>query len=241
MKRALVLQHATCDHPGRFLDFFAEDGILPETVRLWEGQQIPGLASYDLLFVLGGPQDTWQTAEYPWLAAEKQAIREWILDRANPFIGVCLGYQLMCDALGGQVALASESEIGVFDIELTEAGLAHPLMRGVPQKQKVIQWHLAEVTRLPPAAVGLASSPRSAVQAAAVGNHAIGTQFHAEVSPQTMATWASIPNYAALLENYGGPDFYRQFLAQAYPQMPQMNAVSRRIYDNLLNACGLRK
>ncbi|MES0172582.1 hypothetical protein [Mesorhizobium sp. M0006] len=79
------------------------------------------------------------------------------------------------------------------------------------------------------------------MQAAAVGNVAIGTQFHAEVSPQTMATWASIPNYAALLETYGGPDFYRQFLTQAYPQMPQMNAVSRRIYDNLLNACGLRK
>ena len=60
MKRALVFQHMDYDHPGRFLDFFSEDGIVPEMVRLWEGQEIPNLAPYDFLFVLGGAQDTWQ-------------------------------------------------------------------------------------------------------------------------------------------------------------------------------------
>eukprot|EP01034_Spumella_vulgaris_P019298 gene19298-24667_t len=70
------------DHPGRFLDYFAEDGIVPEQVRLFEGQEIPPLAPYDFLFVLGGAQDTWQEDLHPWLIAEKQAIREWVADRA---------------------------------------------------------------------------------------------------------------------------------------------------------------
>ena len=68
MKRALVFQHMDHDHPGRFLDFFAEDGIVPEPVRLFEGQGIPSLAPYDFLFVLGGAQDTWQEDQFPWLA-----------------------------------------------------------------------------------------------------------------------------------------------------------------------------
>ncbi len=65
MKRALIFQHMDHDHPGRFLDFFAEDHIIPEFVRLWEGEEIPNLSPYDLLFVLGGKQDTWEEPEFP--------------------------------------------------------------------------------------------------------------------------------------------------------------------------------
>ena len=107
MKRALVFQHMDHDHPGRFLDYFAEDAIIPEPVRLFEGQAIPSLADYDFLFVLGGAQDTWQEDQHPWLAAEKQAIREWVVERAKPYFGVCLGHQLLATALGGEVAPAA--------------------------------------------------------------------------------------------------------------------------------------
>ncbi len=77
MKRAIVLQHMNHDFPGRFLDYFAEENLVPDFVRLFEGQTIPSLAGYDFMFVLGGAQDTWQEDEYPYLKAEKQAIREW--------------------------------------------------------------------------------------------------------------------------------------------------------------------
>ena len=131
MKRALVFQHMDYDHPGRFLDFFSEDGIVPELVRLWEGQEIPNLAPYDFLFVLGGAQDTWQENEHTWMPAEKAAIREWVWDRAKPYLGVCLGHQLLCDALGGEVALAAEPEVGVFDVSLTPDGQEHGLFAGL--------------------------------------------------------------------------------------------------------------
>ena len=136
MKRALVFQHMDHDHPGRFLDFFSEDGIVPEMVRLWEGQEIPNLAPYDFLFVLGGAQDTWQENEHSWMLAEKAAIREWVWDRAKPYFGVCLGHQLLCDALGGEVALAAEPEVGVFDVSLTDDGKDHGLFCRIGKQQQ---------------------------------------------------------------------------------------------------------
>lgn len=240
MKRALVFQHMDHDHPGRFLDFFAEDGIVPEMVRLWEGQAIPSLAAYDFMFVLGGAQDTWQEAQHDWMLAEKAAIREWVWDRAKPYFGVCLGHQLLCDALGGEVALATEAEVGVYDIALTEDGNAHPLFSGVEATNRVMQWHWAEVTRAPQGAKVLATSKRSAIQAVAVDGHAIGTQFHCEFSPQTMAAWSSIPGYLASLEKQNGEGAYRRLVAEATPLMPQMARMTRRIYDNLMVATGLR-
>lgn len=241
MKRALVFQHMDHDHPGRFLDYFAEDGILPEPVRLFAGQEIPSLAPYDFLFVLGGAQDTWQEEEHPWLAAEKQAIREWVVDRAKPYFGVCLGHQLLATALGGEVAPASEGEVGVFDVTLSDTARRHRLMQGLEPSHKVMQWHMAEVKRVPAGAEVLASSPRTPVQALAVGDHAIGTQFHCEFTPQTVAGWSSLPSWIASLERHRGPGGYHTLLRESFPLMPQMAQMTRRMYDNLVTATGLRR
>jgi GMP synthase-like glutamine amidotransferase len=241
MKRALVFQHMDHDHPGRFLDYFAEDGIIPQPVRLFEGEEIPSLAPYDFLFVLGGAQDTWQEDLYPWLAAEKQAIREWVAVRARPYFGVCLGHQLLATALGGEVAPADAGEVGVFDVALTEQGAAHPLMRGVAPSSKVMQWHMAEVKMTPGGAMVLASSERVPVQALAVGEHAMSTQFHCEFTPQTVAGWSSLPAYVANLEKHMGEEAYPRLLRQSYPLMPQMARMTRQMYDNLVTATGLRR
>jgi GMP synthase-like glutamine amidotransferase len=229
MKRALVFQHMDHDHPGRFLDFFAEDGIVPEMVRLWEGQTVPNLSSFDFLFVLGGAQNTWQESQHPWMVEEKAAIREWVWNRVKPYFGVCLGHQLLCDALG------------VYDVSLTQDGKKHPLFSGVKNTNKVMQWHWAEVRRAPQEAKILATSSLSSIQTIAIDAHAVSTQFHCEFTPQTMAAWSSIPSYIASLEKQNGAGAYRRLVDEATSLMPEMAVMTRRIYDNLMVATGLRK
>ncbi len=241
MKRALVIQHMDHDHPGRFLDWFAEDGIIPDFLRVFENQHMPSLAGYDLMFVLGGAQDTWQEEDYPYLAIEKAAIREWVWDRAKPYFGVCLGHQLLATALGGEVAPADVAEVGVFDVTLAAGAADHPFLQGVETVQKVMEWHHAEVKRLPQSATILAASERCAVQAMAVDSHALSTQFHCEFSPQTVAGWSSLPNYMRILERELGAGGYRQLKEQSYPLMPAMARSTRQLYENFKKASGLFK
>jgi GMP synthase-like glutamine amidotransferase len=238
--RALVFQHMDHDHPGRFLDYFAEDGIMPDFVRVFEGEAIPSLAPYDLLFVLGGAQDTWQEAEYPYLAEEKQAIREWVWDRAKPYLGVCLGHQLLATSLGGEVCAARAAEVGVFEVELTADGQAHRFLDGIGSRQKVMQWHFAEVSRAPQGATVLATSAATAVQSMAIGSHALGTQFHCEFTAQTIAGWRSLPSYVTALEQHLGAGAYDRLRTECLPLMPAMERMTRRIWTNFKTAAALR-
>ena len=241
MPRALIFQHMDHDTAGRFLDFFAEDGIRADSVRLWEGEAIPSLTGYDLLLVLGGVQDVWQEAQFPWLKAEKAAIREWVLARARPYIGLCLGHQLLASALGGEVGMAAKSEVGVFDLALTHAGKVHPLFQGLGPNHQVMQWHFAEVKTAPQGAVVLARTAQTAIQSIAIGAHAVGFQFHAEFTPQSVASWASLPGYLASLTKTLGPDGYERLCREALPAMPGMARMTRRLYDNFMAGAGLRQ
>jgi GMP synthase-like glutamine amidotransferase len=172
-RQVIVFRHMDGDTPGRFSDLFAAAGYAVETVDLHRGQAIPALDRYDLMLVLGGAMHSWQEDAHPWLAAEKQAIREWVGERARPYIGICLGHQLLADALGGEVGLASTPEVGICEVAVDQAG-DHPFSTGIAGRHMLPQWHLAEVTRLPAGAQSLAASAGTAVQAMAVDSHALG-------------------------------------------------------------------
>ena len=94
-KQILVFQHLAIEHPGIFRDFFRDDGINCHVVELDEGETIPDLADFEALWVMGGPMDVWQEDEYPWLRDEKLAIRQAVEDYGMPYVGICLGHQLL--------------------------------------------------------------------------------------------------------------------------------------------------
>jgi GMP synthase-like glutamine amidotransferase len=229
MKKALVIQHMEHDHVGRFAEYFAEDGILPTTVRPFKGEEIPSLRDFDLMFVLGGAQNTWEVDEFDYLHAEKQAIKEWVSERARPYFGICLGHQLLADALGGRVGVADKPEVGVFDVVVKDG---KSLLAGLPITMKVMQWHHAEVQAVPEGARVLAQSPTTAVQALQIGSHAFSTQFHCEFTPQAVLGWAALPAYVAALESELGVGAHGRVVEQSWPHMPGMARHTRMLWEN---------
>lgn len=230
--RLLVFQHIDCEHPGRLRDFLREDGIDWDAVELDQGEEIPDLSAYDALWVMGGPMDVWETDDHPWLIDEKEAIRRWVTDLKRPFLGICLGHQLLADALGGRCAPLTPPEIGVLDVGLTAAGRTDPIFANMPACQKCLQWHGVEVTVPPDGAVILASSPACRIQAMRVGACAWSMQYHVEVEDDTVDNWSAIPAYRDALEGSLGQDAIGGLRRDAEKELPGFFSNAGKLYAN---------
>jgi GMP synthase-like glutamine amidotransferase len=232
--RILIFQHIACEHPGTFRDFMVDDGVLTHTVELDEGEPIPCLHGFDALMVMGGPMNVWQKANHPWLAPEITAIRDWVAVRRRPFLGFCLGHQLLAEALGGAVEAARRPEIGVMTVELTDAGRDSPFLIDVPHHIPCFQWHSAEVTRAPDGAEILASSPACAINAMSWGARAFSIQFHVEIASGTVAEWGQVPAYATALEQALGNGALSRLEKDVGKQMASFKDISKQLYTNFM-------
>ena len=234
--RLLVFQHIDCEHPGRLRDFLRDDGIEWTAVELDEGEPIPPLEDYDALWVMGGPMDVWDVDEHPWLVEEKQAIRRWVREMERPFLGLCLGHQLLADALGGTCGPQRPPEIGVFAVDLTPEGRADPIFNQMGERQVVLQWHSVRVAQPPEDAVVLASSPHCRVQAMRVGPRAWSMQYHLEVEEDTVRNWGAVGAYRDALEAALGTEAVESLAADADRHMAGFAVNAERLYRNFMAA-----
>ena len=231
----LVLQHIAIEDPGYIKDLMLADGFQLTQIELDEGERIPeDLSGYDAMLCMGGPMDTWMEDEYPWLIDEKKRIREWVVDQNKPFLGFCLGCQLLGEVLGGEVVQSDPPEIGVLDIKMTPQAADDALFSDYPDRIKAVQWHSYEVRGLEsnPDVTVLGSSDTTRFQIFKYRQHAYAVQFHVEVRSDTVMEWGCVPEYKSALESSLGADALATFDQTARDHMAEMNRLAALLCEN---------
>ena len=233
--RVLILQHIKIEDPGFIKDLMIKDGAELTTIELDEGEKIPtDLSKFDAMFCMGGPMDTWMEKKHPWLVDEKKAIKEFVVDLKKPYLGFCLGCQLLGEVVGGKVVKSSNPEIGMFNINFSENKKNDLLFSNFPQKITSLQWHSYEAQGLENNIdiTLLASSPKTKYQIFKYKNHAYGIQFHIEVKDTTVGEWGCVPEYKSALEKQLGEGALDKFEKDSQKHMPSMNQYSKVLYEN---------
>lgn len=187
MSRIAIVQHVEHEPPGLLGEIWHQAGVLVDIVRLDQGHSLPSLDDCQALIVMGGPMNVYQEREYPFLTAEDAFIKE-ALSREVPYLGICLGAQLLAKALGAPVTPNRVKEVGFHYVKLTAGGAQDPLFQGCGGGLEVFQWH-QDTFAIPEGAVRLATSEMCANQAFRYGRAAYGLQFHVEVTPEMLELW----------------------------------------------------
>ena len=230
----IVLQHIKIEDPGYIKDLMIADGAQLTTIELDEGEKIPNdLSMFDSMFCMGGPMDTWMEKDYPWLVDEKKKIKEFVVDLKKPYLGFCLGCQLLGEVIGGKVAKTNNPEIGMLNINFSENKKDDPLFSKFPEKITSLQWHSYEVQGLEnnKNVTLLASSPETKYQIFKYQSHAYGIQFHIEVKDTTVSEWGCVPEYKSALEKQLGEGALEKFDKEAQANMQNMNNYSKILYS----------
>ena len=185
-KNILVIQNIGCEHLGNLAKLFELDGF-NVTILNSQNDLIPtDLISYSGIIILGGPMSVYDN--YAYLKNEQKLIKK-AVDMNIPTLGICLGSQLIAEAMGGKVYPGNLKEIGWHDIEITENG-SRDIFNGIATlKNTVFQWH-GDTFELPESAIILAKSD-TYVQAFRIKT-AIGIQFHIEVDESMIDEWIRV-------------------------------------------------
>lgn len=189
--RVLVVEHEANAGVALVGERLVAAGLALHTVGPEAGQPIPRVPDgFHGVIVLGGTPGPTDDDQASWLPRVRELIRA-CLDQQVPFLGICLGAQLLAVVAGGTVGAARNGpEVGLYDLRLSDAGSADPLLSGLPPEVKAVEWHFLEVQDLPPGSVALARSDRCPHQAFRAGPVAWGLQFHLEALTSTAEAWA---------------------------------------------------
>lgn len=224
--RVHSLEHAAAEGAGKIKDWALARGHDFAVTRLDLGEPLPEAA--DLLIIMGGAMNIYQHRDHPWLVAEKACIARHI-ERGAALLGVCLGAQLIADALGARVVQNPVQEIGWFPVRFLEHDAPFDAF---PREGTVFHWH-GDTFSLPAGAHRIAESDACANQGFIHGDKIVGLQFHIEVTPTAAAA------FCEGADDYLQPERWVQSAAAIRAAQPDLTATDAglfRLLDHLASA-----
>lgn len=227
--RIHYLQHVPFETPGYIAEWVHQKGHTITGTHLYNYERFPDLEQFDWLIILGGPMNIYEEQEYPWLADEKQFIKEAIANR-KAVLGICLGAQLIADVLGGEVTKNPAGEIGWLPVELTAEAFRWAYFEHFPETFPVFQWHNDTFSILPAGAFCLAESEACSHQAFIYSDRVIGFQFHLESSAENIS---ALMHYCAAEMKPGIYQQNEQQIRSGMDLLPAANSLMREFLDQL--------
>lgn len=228
MNSVVVLVNEQGTELGRLGAALQNHGVVTQVVDVFAGAGYPDLDSINGVVSLGGTMGSYEEETYPYLAEEKAYMRK-AVEKGVPVLGICLGAQLLADALGGRAYRAPRTEAGVVPIELTAAGRSHPVLGH--WGNVAFQLH-QDTFELPAEAVLLARN-QDFLQAFAHGS-ALAIQFHAEADAATAISWMKTSPERKLL-NQGGLSF-DEYSRQLHQYEPVLSAEAATLFERWVTA-----
>ncbi len=172
-------QHVPFEKPGVIANWAIKNNFNLTYTKFYEEYTLPKIDEVDLLVVMGGPMSFDDYEVYTWLKAEIEYINKAI--RANKaIIGICLGAQLVVQALGGKPLHGHCKEIGWFPVQFNNQELKKVGWDIFPDELNVFHWH-GDTFEIPGDSVHIAQSEAFYNQAYICKDRIIGFQFHLEV------------------------------------------------------------
>ena len=225
MKPIAIIQNCEVESASLIGEYLKEKQRPYTVVHAYRGDALPAPAEISQLIVLGTPTSVTEYRQLPFMVEEFKLLTSGL--RVDlPILGICFGAQFLAHALGARVQANKVKEIGLLNVQLTEAGLADPLFAGFDREFPVIQWH-GDTWRNPFGTEWLVTSENCKYQAFRRGTQ-VGLQFHLEADPEEIPLWCEA--YATELAEEGLDG--NTIIAEARANAEGCRALGYRLLDN---------
>jgi GMP synthase-like glutamine amidotransferase len=235
-KEILIVKNITRESPGILQDLLIENDITYKIVDLSKGMAFPDCNEFSAVVVLGGPQSANDNNGI--MQNELMRIKK-AVEAGIPYLGICLGFQLMVKAFGGKVIKSPVKEVGFRDpenkffiVDLTDEGKEDPIFEGLTDTFKVFHLH-GETVELTNEMKLLATGKYCLNQIAGFGSNAYGIQSHFELTPEMFERWINEDRDLLVLDKEQLRNDFRQ-IKEEYTQ------VGRKLLQNFLKIAGVK-
>ncbi len=186
------LQHAEHEGLGCIGPWLKQKKYTVTCTRQFAGESLPSADAFDWLIVMGGPMNIYQHEQYPWLLPEKRLINDALVTNKK-ILGICLGAQLLADALNATVTSNKYAEIGFFDVYLDTNKYKSTIFDGFPRSFPAFHWH-QDTFAIPDGSHNLIKSDACVNQSFVWRDRVAALQFHLEVTLADARIWLEREN-----------------------------------------------